>query len=272
MKSPQVHVAVILVAGKGTRVMPLTFHQPKAMIGIVDRPIIHYIVEEILDAGVREIVIVASPEQSVFRKYVTHVQHSGEWQHVIFHFVSQPKPAGNADALYRAKKYIADRPFILCFGDDLLYPLPLKKMVQLFSKVQAPILCLEKVPWKDVSRYGVVAARKTKDKSLFKIDNLIEKPLESVAPSNLTIVGRYVLTQAILAEIKKLYPHQKAEKELLLTDAFVNYLAHGGSMYGSEHASERFDCGSKMGILQAQVFFGRKHVLFGRAFKKFLQK
>ncbi len=272
MQASQVHVAVILVAGKGTRVMPLTFHQPKAMIGIVDRPIIHYIVEEILDAGVREIVIVASPEQSVFKKYVAHVQQSGEWQQVIFHFVSQPKPAGNADALYRAKKYIANRPFILCFGDDLLYPLPLKKMVQLFSKIQAPILSLEKVPWKEVSRYGVVAATKTKDKILSKINSLIEKPPRNEAPSNLTIVGRYVLTPAILAEIKKLYPHQKAGKELLLTDAFVNYLAQGGVMYGSEHASERFDCGSKIGIMQAQVFFGRAHVLFGKAFKKFLRK
>lgn len=270
MSHQPIAVAVILAAGKGTRVMPLSLHQPKAMIGIVDRPILHYVVDEIMAAAISEVVIVYSKGQEALRQYISHMQLS-EWKDMRFHFVLQSKAIGNADAVYRARNYIGDRPFALLFGDDINYPSPLNSMIRAYALADTPILFLEKVPWKEVHQYGVVKTVKGPN-ALFAITDLVEKPVREKAPSNISIIGRYILTPDILKEIKKLYRTRREGKELLLTDAFANYLAHGGLMHGWLNDGKRFDCGSKSGILKAQVFFGLKHKEFGKEFKKYLKK
>ncbi|OGY62955.1 MAG: hypothetical protein A2745_00330 [Candidatus Harrisonbacteria bacterium RIFCSPHIGHO2_01_FULL_44_13] len=268
--------AILPVAGLGTRVMPLTLHQPKAMIGIVDRPVVHYVIDEMISAGIKEIILVISPRHSEFKKYISYLlRQDPAWRKIIFRVVTQKTPLGNGDAIFVARRFIKNEPFLVGFGDDLLADInpPLKQLTSLFHKIKAPILVLESVPKKLVSRYGVVKIKKAGvHRDIYQITDIIEKPSPEKAPSNLTVVGRYILTPKILEEIKKLYPTAKRGKELYLTDALKTYLRDGGKIYGWHFRGARFDCGSKIGILKAQAYFGTRHPEFKKEFKKYLKK
>lgn len=270
----KVKTAVLPVAGLGTRVLPLSLHQPKAMIGIVDRPMIHYVIEEVATAGITNIVIVTGPEQPEFQRYADYLRHDPAWpgSRLKISFAVQEKPRGNGDAVFAAKKYLADEPFVVCFSDDLLADdqHPLKTFVEVFEKVNAPLVMLEPVPKESVSRYGVVKAQKSQlGSGLYDISDVIEKPKTEEAPSNLTIIGRYVLTPAILEELGKLYPVNG--KEVGLADALKNYAARGEKLYGWHFPGKRFDAGSKMGILKAQAYFGTRHKDLGGEFTNYLK-
>ncbi len=266
--------AVLPAAGLGTRIMPLTLHQPKAMIGIVDRPIIHYVIKEVLATGIKHLIIVTSPEQKEFQKYIKYLASDPEWRGlgVKFDFAVQKKPFGNGDAILSAKPFLDQNPFLVCFSDDLLVARkpPLLTLVQLFEKTRAPIVALEPVPKNQVSQYGVVKAEKSIiSKDLYQLIDVVEKPALEEAPSNLTIIGRYILTKDILDEIKKLYPHQR--KEIGLAEALKNYARSGGRLFGWHFRGERFDGGSKIGILKAQTYFGLRHKELGPEFRKYIQ-
>lgn len=269
--------AILPVAGLGSRVMPLTLHQAKGMIGIVDRPIIHYVIDEIVAAGVRHIIIVRGPDQTDFEKYIHYLEHDPQWQKlgVKFDFVVQENPWGNGDAVFLASKFVGEEPFLVCFGDDILADKkpPLKTFVDLFEKTGAPIIMLEAVPKKIVSRYGVVRAVKDpKRKDFYKISDIVEKPKAEEAPSNLTIVGRYVLDKKILQYIGQLYnKYQGGKDAILLAEALKNYANDGNTLYGWHFRGKRFDGGSKIGILKAQVYFGVHHKELGPEFKKYLR-
>lgn len=271
----KVKTAILPVAGLGSRIMPLTLHQPKAMIGIVDRPMIHYVVDEVIAAGINKIIIVAGPSQKEFKKYFEHFKNNREWKRagVHFSFIIQKTPRGNADAVYLARNLIGKKPFLVCFADDLLVDdrPPMKRLVEIFKKTSAPAIVLETVPKKQVYRYGVVAAEQSKsDKDLYLIKDIVEKPPVKLAPSNLTIVGRYALNYGVLQEIKKLYPYKG--KEIGLADALKNYSLKGSALYGWRFHGKRFDAGSKIGILKAQAYFGIKHKEFGRELREYLKK
>ncbi|MDP1718883.1 MAG: sugar phosphate nucleotidyltransferase [bacterium] len=268
--------AVLPVAGLGTRIMPLTLHQPKAMIGIVDRPIIHYIIDEIVAAGIKHIVLVTGPNQPEFKKYINHLEKNPDWRklNIKFDFAIQDNLWGNGDAVYAARNFIKNNePFLVCFGDDLMddsYP-PLKTMVNLFTKTGAPIIALEKVPKKVISQYGVVKITKSAiNKDLYQIKDVVEKPKINEAPSDLAIIGRYLLTHDILNSIEKLFPHQ--DKEIALADALKKYALAGGKIYGWQFRGKRFDAGSKIGLLKAQVYFGLQHEQLGPEFGQYLHK
>lgn len=271
----KIKTAVLPVAGLGSRVMPLTVHQPKAMIGIVDRPMIHYIIDEIVAGGIKQIVIVTGPNQKEFKGYIRHLQSEPEWKklRIKFNFVIQKHPNGNGDAIYIAKKLLRNHPFLVYFPDDLLEisTQPTKTLIKMFNKVGKPIVALEPVPKIDVPKYGVVKPSRTKlSKDLYLIEDVVEKPKLSEAPSNLTIIGRYVLNSDILNELSKLYPIKN--KEIGLADALKNYVLQGGKLYGWHFRGARFDAGSKIGILKAQAYFGIKHKEMGREFKRYLSK
>lgn len=272
----KVKTAVLPVAGMGRRIMPLTLHQPKPMIGIVDRPAVHYAIDEIVAAGIRRIIIVTGPSQPEFKKYVEYLEGESEWQKlkVRFEFAVQEKPLGNGDAIYGIKKMVGNEPFLVSFSDDLLVDRqpPMKTMVELFEKVQAPVIVLEPVPKKMVSRYGVVKASPLSlAKDLYQIHGVVEKPEISVAPSNLTIVGRYILTSDIFPFIQKLYAKRK-DKEVGLAEALNNYAEVGNMLCGWRFRGRRFDAGLKIGILKAQAYFGINHKEFGPELKKYLRK
>jgi len=282
MKVNPVKIAVLPVAGLGTRVMPLTLHQPKAMIGIVDRPMVHYVIDEIVAAGIRHIIIVTKPNQPEFKKYLDFIKADPEWRKskVKIDLAVQKNPWGNGDAVFAARKYLKRRPFLVCFSDDLLVEKkpPMKTLIDLFNKTGSPTLALESVPIKSVSRYGVVAYPKWAEshacrqagKALIPITDVVEKPTPSEAPSNLTIIGRYVLTPAILDEIGKLYPYHG--KEIGLADALKNYIYEGGRIYGWHFKGKRFDAGSMIGLMQAQAYFGLHHKKLGKEFRKYLNE
>lgn len=273
----KVKKAILPVAGLGSRVMPLTLHQAKGMIGIVDRPIIHYVIDEIVAAGVRHIIIVRGPDQTDFEKYINYLEQDQEWKKlgVKFDFIVQENPWGNGDAVFLARKFVGEEPFLVCFGDDILADKkpPLKVLVDLFERAAAPIIMLEAVPKKMVSRYGVVKTIKDpKHKDLYKISDIVEKPKPEEAPSNLTIVGRYVLDKKILEYIGKLYnKYQGGKDAILLAEALKNYADDGNALYGWHFHGKRFDGGSKIGILKAQVYFGIHHKELGPEFKKYLK-
>ena len=179
---------------------------------------------------------------------------------------------GNGDAVFLARKFVAKKPFLVTFGDDILVGKqpPLKKMVGLYAKTQAPILALEQVPKKLVHKYGVVKYKKSKiDEDFYEIQDVVEKPSVKEAPSNLTIIGRYVLTSDILKQLTKLYPYRG--KEIWLADALKNHVLGGGKLYGWHFKGQRFDGGSKIGILKAQAYFGIHHKELGPEFKKYLK-
>lgn len=267
--------AILPVAGLGTRVMPLTLHQPKGMIGIVDRPVVHYVIDEILAAGIKEIILIIGPNQSQFKKYFSYlVKKDPGWKNITFRTIIQKNPRGNGDAVFIARRFIKNEPFLVCFGDDLLSDVvpPLKQLTDFFYKTGSPIIVLEPVPKKLVSRYGVVKIKRTgKYRDLYQITDVVEKPPAEKAPSNLTIVGRYVLTPEILKEIKSLYPKTPKGKEIYLADALKNYAQQGKRLYGWRFRGKRFDCGSKIGILKAQVYFGTRHPELKEEFKKYLR-
>lgn len=273
-KMVRITTAVLPVAGLGTRVLPLTLHQPKSMISVVDRPMIHYIIDEIVSAGITHIVIVTGPRQKEFKKYTEYLAKDAEWKKrgVRFDFAVQKKPYGNGDAIYAARKYVGKEPFLVCFSDDILADTvsPASTLLGLYQKFKKPVITLEPVPKTDVSKYGVVKATKeAATKDLYLVKDVVEKPKAAEAPSNLTIIGRYVLNEDIMREIGALYPYRN--KEIGLADALKNYALKGNSMYGWHFRGSRFDGGSKIGILKAQAYFGLHHKEMGAEFKKFLK-
>ncbi len=267
----KVSTAVLPVAGLGTRLMPLTLHQPKAMVGIIDRPVIHYVIDEVLTAGIKNIVIVIGPKQKEFKKYIQYLKKCDpEWQKLKIHFdfAIQKMPRGNGEAILCAERFIKKQPFLLCFGDEILAAKesPLKTMLQLFYKTNLPALIVEPVPKKLIPQYGIV---KIKDGEILDI---VEKPKIKEAPSNLAIIGRYIITPEILPFIKKLAAQTPLDQEIYLADALRLYLKNSGRILGWRFTGQRFDAGSKLGILKAQAYFGIHHKKLGKEFRKFLKR
>lgn len=266
--------AVVPVAGMGTRVMPLSLHQPKGMIAVVDKPVIHYIIDDLINAGIKEIILVISPGQNQFKKYFDHlIQKDSYWSKIKFRIIVQKYPRGNGDAIFIAAEFLGQKPFVVCFGDEIEdgEANSIKKLIDVFQKTKSPSILLKSEQRSLLSRYGVVTVQKTKAyPNVYKITGLVEKPKIEKAPSNLRIIGRYVLTSDILKEIKTLYSIIPKNKELYLTDALISYIKNGGQIYGWQFKGPLFDCGSKIGILKAQIHFGLRHPEFKKEFKKYV--
>jgi UTP--glucose-1-phosphate uridylyltransferase len=281
MKKSEVKItqAVIPIAGRGKRLIPFTLHQPKALIGIVDRPVIHYIIDEAILGGVRHIVIVVSPSQKKsIDQYLDFLKSDPEWKSVKFSIAVQKEPLGNGHAVLAAAHLLDDAPFFVLWSDDVFTSLPkheplLKTLVGYYQKILEPVVVLERVPRKDVAQYGVVAAKKINgSRNFYELSDIVEKPKIQEAPSTLTAPGRYLLTPAILKNIKTLVRQKRFVRgEIWLVDALKMHLENGNKLYGWECPHERFDCGSKMGVLKAQVHFATLHEEFRKEFKKYLK-
>src|SRR3989344_1685348 len=220
----KIKTAVLPVAGKGTRLMPLTTHQPKAMINIAGKPMIHYMVDEILSAGIKHIIFVIASDQKMFKDYLNFAKQSSEWkkEKVKFDFAVQKTPKGNGDALLPTKKFLKKgEPFLVAFADDII-PVnesPIKKLVQISQKHNGPILTLEYVPKELLSKYGLVKITSKQD-DLYKIEDIIEKPKPEDAPSNLGAIGRYILHYSIYKHLQIISDQLRlTDKEVYLTDA-----------------------------------------------------
>ncbi|MGM0973566.1 MAG: UTP--glucose-1-phosphate uridylyltransferase GalU [Bacillota bacterium] len=265
--------AVIPAAGLGTRFLPATKAQPKEMLPIVDKPTIQYIIEEAVESGIEDIIIVTGRSK---RAIEDHFDKSVELEMLLertgkhemlevvenisnlvdIHYVRQKEPLGLGHAVLCAKKFIGNEPFAVLLGDDIVdSEVPaLKQMINQYTKVQSSILGCNEVPRSEVYKYGIVNySENTGD--LFKVQSLVEKPAVEEAPSTQAIVGRYILTPAIFDMLEDVQPDKKGE--IQLTDA-IDSLLDKESIYSYIIQGNRYDVGDKFGFLQASIDFALK--------------
>jgi len=244
--------------------MPLTAHQPKAMINIAGKPMIHYMVDEILAAGIKHIIFVIAPDQKVFKDYFNSAKRNNEWkkEKVKFDFAVQKTPKGNGDALLPTKKFLKKGElFLVAFADDVIpaKESPINNLIKISQKHKGPILTLEYVPKKLLHKYGLVKIS-SKQGNVYKIEDIVEKPKLKDAPSNLGAIGRYVLPYSIYRYIQIIANRLKnTDKEVYLTDAIKLWLKNGGKVFGWLFSGAKFDAGSKIGLLEARTYFDARH-------------
>ncbi len=285
----KIRKAIIPVAGMGTRFLPASKAQPKEMLAVVDKPIIQYIVEEAVASGIEEIIFVTAIgkraiedhfdrnfeleyrlEQKKKMKELKNVAQIGKM--AKFAFVRQAKPLGDGHALLSAFPFIEKHePVAVMFGDDVIdgKTPALKQLMDVYEKYGDPVTALEKVPKKDVPKYGVIGGTKINN-NLWEIDKFVEKPKKEKAPSNLIHIGREILTPEIIETLKKQKPGK--DGEIRLADAFISHIAKGKALYGCVFEGTRYDCGNKFGFLKAQIEFGLKHKDVGSELKQYLKK
>ena len=263
--------AIIPAAGFGTRFLPATKSQPKEMLPVVDKPTIQYIVEEAVESGIEDILIVIGRYKSSIEDYFDRsvelemeLEAKGKYDMLEqiqdiagmanIQFVRQKTALGLGHAVYCAKNFIGNEPFAVMLGDDIVdspgYPC-LKQMMDLYEREQCSILGVKEVTQQDISKYGIVDGDKVSD-GLYTVRSLVEKPKPEVAPSNVAIMGRYIITPAIFDILEKTAPG--AGNEIQLTDA-LKTLALKEKMLAYAFKGRRHDVGDKLGFLQATVEF-----------------
>ena len=283
----KVRKAVFPVAGLGTRFLPATKANPKEMLPIVDKPLIQYAAEEAVDAGIDTLIFIIGRNKRAIPDHFdkayeleAELEASGkldqlaEVQHILPSeisciYIRQPEALGLGHAVLCSKPVVGDEPFAVILADDLIDggdKSCLKQMVEVYEKEQSGVIGVQKVPLEDVKNYGVVAGQNTEDR-LWKLSGLVEKPKPEDAPSNVAVVGRYILEGSIFQMLEETQPGSGGE--IQLTDAIAKQLQQE-SVYAYEFEGRRYDCGSKLGYLQATLYYGLKHPEVGAAFKTYL--
>jgi len=283
----RIRTAVFPVAGRGTRFLPATKASPKEMLPIVDKPLIQYAVEEALEAGAERLVFVTgSSKRAIEDHFDTDIElerqlaESGKHdllalvRHIVppeatCLFVRQGTPLGLGHAVLCAKSAVGDEPFYVHLADDLIYSKVgcLTQMRRHFDEHGASVLGVETVPHDQTGSYGIVATQ-LEAGGVQRVTRIVEKPRPADAPSNLAVVGRYILTPAIF---KKLESTQRgAGGEIQLTDGIASLLADE-PVHVLPFSGVRYDCGSKIGYLRATVEYGLRHPDLGPSFRAYLQ-
>jgi UTP--glucose-1-phosphate uridylyltransferase len=268
----KVKKAVIPAAGLGTRFLPATKAQPKEMLPIVDTPTIQYIIEEAVASGIEDILIVTGRGKRAIEdhfdksleleetlaakgKFKELEQIQKISQMVDIHYIRQKEPKGLGHAIWCARKFIGNDPFAVMLGDDIVVSETpcLKQLIDTFEEKQSSIIGVQEVSKEDVSKYGIIEIDQEDSKSgLFKVKDLVEKPSPEKAPSQIAIMGRYVLTPDILEILEYIEPGQG--NEIQLTDA-LRELNKQQPIYGYMFNGKRYDIGDKYGFVQATVEF-----------------
>ncbi len=278
--------AILPVAGFGTRFLPATKAQPKEMLPIVDKPVVQYIVEELVASGIEDIIFVTGRGK---RALEDHFDISYELEDTLAHkhkhelmasmrgissmarftYVRQKLPKGNGDALLQASHLVGDEPVLVIFGDCLYdSKVPTAKQLLLsYDKYHAPIIGLTEVEKSEVSKFGVVDGKKLADGHLL-ITKFVEKPKESEAPSNIVAPGKYIITPEIFRVLESI---QKKDGELGLDDAFNLMLNRGDKIYGLMLEGEWLDTGDKLNFIKATIHMGLKHPEIGEGLRKYIQ-
>lgn len=278
--------AVFPVGGLGTRFLPATKAMPKEMLTLVDKPLIQYCVEEAKQAGITDIIFVTGRgkraiedhfdisfelEQLLTRKGKKKLRDELEKIHDLanFTYVRQGEPLGLGHAVQRARSLVSNEPFAVILGDDIIRSrVPcLKQMIKVFEKHGGPVVAIQKVPGPSIRDYGVIKNRKIDDR-VHQIVDLVEKPEPSQAPSDLAVIGRYILTPAIFRYLDVIKPGRGGE--IQLTDA-LKRMAQDYPIFGYLFEGKRYDAGNKLGFLQATVEFAQSDVELGDKFKKYLK-
>ena len=267
----QVRKAVIPAAGLGTRFLPITKSVPKELLPILDKPMLQYVVEEAAEAGIEEVIIVTARGKESIAAYFqpNHVLEgrlaetgTGDLLEKVRHasgladvsFVIQEEPLGLGHAVLTAREAVGDEPFVVILPDDIVTNEPgvIAQMLEVSDRLEAGVVAVEPMPWEVISNYGVVDATPTEDR-VHQIRRLVEKPPRDEAPSNLTIVGRYILPPEIFDCLERTTPGAKGE--IQLTDGMA-ILLESVEMYAYEFVGKRYDGGTPLGLLRASLEFG----------------
>jgi UTP--glucose-1-phosphate uridylyltransferase len=285
--SSSVRKAVFPAAGLGTRFLPATKAQPKEMLTLVDKPTIQYGVEEALASGVDNIILVTGRGKNAIEDHFdvnieleTFLEARGKKEQleeirrisnlINFAYVRQGEPLGLGHAVLVTRALVGDEPFAVILGDDVIDadPPALRQMVQVFDEVQGPVLAVERVADADISSYGIVDAEKMSD-GVYRIRDLVEKPTRSEAPSNLGIIGRYILTPDIFETLA--HTERDRTGEIQLTNGLRKLLARR-PLYAYEIKGVRHDTGNKLGFLKAVVHFALKRPDLAKPFRDYLEQ
>lgn len=283
----QVNKAVFPVAGLGTRFLPATKANPKEMLPIVDKPLIQHAVEEAVRAGITHMIFITSSTKRAIEDHFdnhfeleTRLQEQGKDQllelvksvsptGIQFTYVRQNQPLGLGHAILCAEHVVGDEPFAVLLADDLIDDNKkpcLKAMTEHFSQVKNSIIAVQNVLWEHVSQYGVVSID-TLMEEYAQVNAIVEKPAQENSPSNLAAVGRYIFTPAIFACLKNTKLDHRGE--IQLTDG-IQKLLHQEPVQAYQFQGRRYDCGSKLGYLQATVEFALRHPEIGKEFAAYL--
>lgn len=278
--------AILPAAGLGTRFLPATKASPKEMLPIVDKPLIQYAVEEAEACGIGEFIIITGKHKRPIEDHFDiayeleeSLRKSGKetllsqinvFGHVDFAFIRQGVALGLGHAVYCAHNFVGDQPFAVLLSDDVIPPKEtlLKDMLGLFEEFGAPVIALMRVPRAEISRYGVIEGDEQKS-GVFRIRNLVEKPSPENAPSELAVIGRYILTPDIFEVLESLPPGRGGE--IQLTDA-IKVLAERRPVYGMVFEGKRYDAGSKLGFLEATVDFALEDEELSGEFGKYIRE
>ncbi|KRL63839.1 UTP--glucose-1-phosphate uridylyltransferase GalU [Lactobacillus psittaci] len=272
----KVRKAVIPAAGLGTRFLPATKAMPKEMLPIVDKPTIQFIVEEAKNSGIEDILIVTGKSKRAIEDHFDsnpELEADLEEKHkeqlleltqsitnlgVNLYYTRQPHPAGLGDAIYRARSFVAGEPFVVLLGDDLMNDkVPLtKQLINRYNETHASTIAVKRVPHEEVSKYGIIEPSGEIASGLYNVKSFVEKPAIDKAPSNLAIIGRYLLTPEIFDILAKQRPG--AGGEIQLTDA-IDTMNKTQRVFAHVFNGERHDVGNKEGYLETSIEYGLTH-------------
>ena len=283
----KIRKAIIPAAGLGTRFLPATKAQPKEMLPIVDKPTLQYIIEECVASGIEEILIITGRNKKSIEDHFDRsielemeLEKSGKQQMlemvreisdmVNIHFIRQKEPKGLGHAILCAKAFVGDEPFAVLLGDDVVYndqkPC-LKQLVDCYSEYKTSVLGVQTVEPQDVNKYGIVGGLHIEDR-VYKVKDLVEKPSVDEAPSNVAILGRYIITPKIFEILENTAPGKGGE--IQLTDALLKLIEHE-AMYAYDFEGRRYDVGDKLGFLQATVEYALRKEDLKDSFMEYLK-
>ncbi|KAB2953794.1 UTP--glucose-1-phosphate uridylyltransferase GalU [Heliorestis acidaminivorans] len=288
-KKSRVRKAIIPAAGLGTRFLPATKAQPKEMMPIIDKPTIQFIIEEAIDAGIEDILIVTGRnkrpiedhfdrsieletflEQRGKKTLLDTVRHIGDL--VDIHYVRQKEPLGLGHAIYCARTFIGDEPFAVLLGDDVIRgPKPcIGQLIEAYQEVKSTIVGVQPIPAEHSDRYGIIAPAQEVKQHLWQLNSIVEKPAPDQAPSNLAVMGRYVIDPEIFDVLESLPPGKGGE--IQLTDALqALHTERQKDLYALQFQGCRYDVGDRMGYLKATVDFALRREDLAEEFKAYLQ-
>ena len=266
----KIRKAIIPAAGLGTRFLPATKAMPKEMLPIVDKPTIQYIVEEAVASGIEDIIIVTGKGKRAIEDHFdtsfeleNNLNEKGKWklleevrkssEMADIHYIRQKEPKGLGHAIWCARKFIGDEPFAVLLGDDIVESEEpcLKQMIDVYDEQQASVVGVQPVPWNEVSRYGIVDGTEIRDR-VYLANQLVEKPAIDKSPSNLAIMGRYILTPAIFGILEE--QSVGVHGEIQLTDA-ISRLSETQRIIAYNFSGLRHDVGEKLGFIETSIHY-----------------
>ncbi|MDK2892519.1 UTP--glucose-1-phosphate uridylyltransferase GalU [Methanohalophilus sp.] len=282
----EIKKAVIPAAGLGTRFLPVTKSMPKEMLPIIDKPVIHYVVEEAIASGIDDIIFVTgrskrsiedyfdeSPELEMYLRQ----KHKDDLLKMVedissmvdIHYIRQKEPKGLGDAILTARKHISGEPFAVLLGDDLIVNKTpcTRQLIEVFNKYRCSTIAVEEVPQEKVSSYGIIKGTPL-DECLYSLEEIVEKPSVKDAPSNIGAIGRYVFTPEIFDCIKM--AGSGVGGEIQLTDG-IRLLNDMQKVYAYKFAGKRYDTGDKLGYVKAIIDFAMRNEYFDQDLKAYLK-